>query len=298
MFIRFLAAVLVGIGVAVLVIFALEKQQPSDKPAPVNADAPKPDKQPPPRAEPRKVKLKVLMPQADAELRIDGKDVLGEGGERETTITVEKPRTVQIETLWELNSYTKKKRLGQAKLDDQPVVVVDLREANPDSPDKIEVEFIPTPDEVVAEMCKLAKVGPEDVVFDLGCGDGRMVLKAVSQFKAKQGVGIDLDPMLLKGCRAAAEKAGVAERVEFRQGDVLDIKDLSRATVVLLYMGDDINLRLRPILQKTLKPGARVVSHAFGMGDWQPTRTEVVDSKEQGRCTLHLWVIGAGKPAP
>jgi hypothetical protein len=122
-----------------------------------------------------------------------------------------------------------------------------------------------------------------------------MVIMAVKDFGAKRGVGVDIDPKLVKECKENAVKAGVADRVEFRKGDVLKIDDLSDASVVLLYMGDDINQRLAPILRKSLKPGARVVSHRFRMGDWEPTKEIRVNGKNGGEYTLLLWVIGAEK---
>jgi ribosomal protein L11 methylase PrmA len=137
----------------------------------------------------------------------------------------------------------------------------------------------------------MAKVGPKDVVYDLGCGDGRMVIIAINKFGAKRGVGVDLDPERIKESKENAEKYKVADKVEFRVGDVLKIKDLRDADVVLLYMGDDINLRLRPILKQTLKPGARIVSHRFTMGDWKPQRTITVNEEGEDY-HLHLWRIG------
>src|SRR4029077_9897184 len=114
----------------------------------------------------------------------------------------------------------------------------------------------------------------------------------------KKGVGVDLDedkanPDLIKKCRARAKEAGLTEKqIEFRKGDVLKVKDLSYATVVLLYMGDDINNRLKPILKKTLKPGSRVVSHRFLMGeDWKPAKTETINSSAGYPCDIHLWEI-------
>src|SRR5262249_33420480 len=133
----------------------------------------------------------------------------------------------------------------------------------------------------------------EDVVYDLGCGDGVLVVTAVQKFHAKRGVGVDLDPKRLREARANAKRAGVEAKVEFRQGDVLKVKDLSEATVVLLYMSDDLNQLLRPILQKQLKPGARIVSHRFTMGDWKPDKTEMVDIEHDipEEKLIHLWTI-------
>ena len=113
---------------------------------------------------------------------------------------------------------------------------------------------MPTPDDIVAAMCKLGKVGPNEVIYDLGCGDGVMVVMAVEKFGARRGVGVDISKTMIEKSKEKAKEHGVADKVEFRVGDVLKVKDLSDADVVLLYMGDDINNRLRPILKKTLKP--------------------------------------------
>ena len=156
---------------------------------------------------------------------------------------------------------------------------------------RLDAPYVATPYEVVDEMLSLAKVGRQDIVFDLGCGDGRIVLAAVADFKAKKGVGVDLDPDLIKESKANAKKRGLSDRVQFRVGDVLKISDLKDASVVMLYMGDDVNLRLRPILQKTLRPGSRIVSHRFGMGDWEADRTETFVGEDGDEYTLLLWTI-------
>jgi cyclopropane fatty-acyl-phospholipid synthase-like methyltransferase len=174
-------------------------------------------------------------------------------------------------------------------------IAVDLTKKAPGDSEDIKPIYVPTPQKVVEEMCKLAKVGKDDVVYDIGCGDGRLVITAVKQFKAKKGVGIDIRAELVKKCKDNAKKAGVDDRTEFRAADALKIKDFSEATVVLLYLGDHLNLALRPTLRKTLKPGARVVSHRFLMGDWKPDRTVELRAKnlsdELDDYKLHLWTI-------
>jgi ubiquinone/menaquinone biosynthesis C-methylase UbiE len=147
-----------------------------------------------------------------------------------------------------------------------------------------DVPYVPTPDAVVEKMLEVAKVGPRDVVYDLGSGDGRIVITAAKKYRAR-GVGIDIDPQRIKEAQDNARKAGVADRVEFRQGDLFqaDIKD---ATVVTLYLLSSVNLQLRPKLLAELKPGTRVVSHAFQMGDWKPAEVHRVD-----RTSVYYWVI-------
>lgn len=150
--------------------------------------------------------------------------------------------------------------------------------------------FIPTPDDVVERMLALARVTKDDVVFDLGSGDGRIPIAAARKYGAR-GVGIELDPKLVDISRAAAKAAGVDRLVEFRVGDVFT-SDLSSATVVTLYLLSSANQALRPKLQKELKPGARVVSHAFSMGTgWAPDAVDQFVSARGDEVTLYLWRV-------
>jgi uncharacterized protein (TIGR03000 family) len=245
------------------------------------------------------IALKVSLPQKDAKLWVDGEEMPGEGEER--TLTV-KPIVgsdhLLVKTLWEPNNYTKITRQYKVSIKaGAKELQQDLREPNPQQKDDIVVRYVPTPQAVVDDMCKMAQVGPKDVVYDLGCGDGRMVITAVKKFAAKRGVGVELDPELVQKSKDNASKEEVSDKVEFRKGDVLKVKDLSDANVVLLYMGDDINKRLKPILRKTLKPGSRVVSHRFLMGDdWKPDRTITV-THDNEKYDVHLWTIKAPEPA-
>ncbi len=152
------------------------------------------------------------------------------------------------------------------------------------------VLFVPTPSEVGLEMLKLAGVTSNDVVYDLGSGDGRLVIAAAQLFGAR-AVGVELDAKLVQDSREAAVKAGVADRVTFIWGDLFQV-DLRPATVVMLYLTADMNLKLRPRLLADLKPGTAVVSHAFDMGDWAPDRSVRVYSAEGAR-RLNLWIIPA-----
>jgi SAM-dependent methyltransferase len=147
-----------------------------------------------------------------------------------------------------------------------------------------DVPYVPTPDQVVNGMLEIAKVGPKDVVYDLGSGDGRIVIAAARKHGAR-GVGIDIDPDMIKQARENARKAGVAGRVEFREGDLFKA-DIGEASVVTLYLLPRVNLELRPKLLAELKPGTRIVSHGFDMGDWQPAATRRV-----GTSTVYYWIV-------
>ena len=147
--------------------------------------------------------------------------------------------------------------------------------------------YVPTPDDVVDRMLQIAAVGKEDLVYDLGCGDGRIVIAAAKKYGAR-GVGVDIDPQRIAESQANAKKAGVEHLVTFELQDAMKV-DLSKATVVTLYLLSTSNMKLRPMLTKQLKPGARIVSHAFAMGDWEPAKVEQFnDSRGIGR-TLYLW---------
>jgi len=149
-----------------------------------------------------------------------------------------------------------------------------------------DVPFVPTPEPVVREMLKLAKIGKDSLVYDLGSGDGRIVIMAAKEYGAR-GVGVDIDPERIADGRANAKRAGVEDKVKFIEGDLFKV-DLRPATAVTLYLLPDINVRLRPKLMKELRPGTPVVSHAFDMGDWEPEVTKTVDG-----ATVYLWHIPA-----
>ena len=240
--------------------------------------------------------LKVIMPSYSAELKIDGKKLDKPGFERifkipEDIILPAGKDSIELVATIRPNNYTLITRTRKVSLAGGADIVVDLGKEDARQPDRIFIRFLSTPPDIVEAMLKLGRVGPKDTVYDLGCGDGRMVIDAVGLYGAKRGVGIDLDPERIKQSKENARAAGVADKVEFRQGDVLDIKDLSDADVVLLFLGQDINLALRPLLQKTLKPGARVVSSYFSMGSWKPDRTELVLGEDGNEYPLHLWII-------
>ena len=148
-----------------------------------------------------------------------------------------------------------------------------------------DVIFVPTPDTVIAAMLKAAGVNKNSVVYDLGCGDGRIVVAAARDFGAR-AVGIDIDPVRIKEANENAKKAGVTDRVKFIQGDLFTA-DIKEATAVTLYLLPSLNVKLRPKLQAELKPGTPIVSQAFDMGDWKPEQTISVDGR-----TVYLWHVG------
>jgi SAM-dependent methyltransferase len=149
-----------------------------------------------------------------------------------------------------------------------------------------DVIFVPTPQSVVDAMLRLAKVTKDDVVYDLGCGDGRIVITAAKQFGAR-GVGIDIDPARVKDSLANTLAAGVTDRVKILQADIFaDSTNLSEATVVTLYLLPSLNVKLLPKLRRELKPGTRIVSHNFPIGEWEPERTIEVDGR-----TIYYWTM-------
>ena len=154
----------------------------------------------------------------------------------------------------------------------------------------IQTPYVTTPLDVVHQMLQVAGVRKTDVLYDLGCGDGRIVIAAARKFGAR-GVGIDLNPERIREARDNARQAGVSHLVEFRQGDLFDA-DLSEATAVALYLLPTVNLELRPKLLRELRPGARVVSHSFDMGDWKPDRVLTARGTK-----IYFWIVRSAKKA-
>ena len=147
-----------------------------------------------------------------------------------------------------------------------------------------QVPYVPTPQPVVDAMLKAANIKSSDILYDLGCGDGRIVITAAKRYGAR-GTGIDNDPERIKEANDNAKKENVTAKVNFVEADLFKT-DFSKATVVTLYLLPDINMKLRPILLKQLKPGSRIVSHAFDMGDWKPEQTLDVGGK-----TVYVWTV-------
>ncbi len=169
---------------------------------------------------------------------------------------------------------------AQAPLDDKPL----------DAP------YAPTPERVVATMLEMAGVTRNDVLYDLGSGDGRIVITAATRFGAA-GVGIDLNPKRIRDAEVNARDAGAAHLVDFVLGDIFDA-DLSPATVVTLYLLPDVNRRLLPKLLSELRPGTRIVSHNYGLGDWPPTRHRTIEVRGT-KHEVYLWIVPTpGSPSP
>jgi len=159
--------------------------------------------------------------------------------------------------------------------------------AQAQAPLELDVPYVPTPREVVSRMLEMADVQPADFVVDLGSGDGRIAIAAVRERGARGAMGVDIDPERIAEARANAERAGVADKVEFRRQDLFDT-DLSRASVLTMYLLPDVNLKLRPRILDELPPGTRVVSHAFTMRDWEPDASASVDGR-----SIYLWIVPA-----
>lgn len=212
-------------------------------------------------------RLSVTVPQEDAELSVNGEPRTGSGLVRDVVITPRSPGVTeaQVTVSWQPNTYTVLTRRATVRIAAGATAALDLSQDSPG--DSALIRYVPTPSYVVAEMIALAGVTKSDVVFEPGCGDARLTI-------------------------AAVKAAGLGKRIEIRRGDALAIPDLSEASLVFLYMGDEFNRLIRPILQRQLKVGARVVSHRFTMGDWVPDQTVSLPD-EGGNTDLHLWTITA-----
>ncbi|MGH9817070.1 MAG: SAM-dependent methyltransferase [Candidatus Acidiferrales bacterium] len=170
------------------------------------------------------------------------------------------------------------------------VVSAEAMQAQTAETKKPDVHYVPTPPEVVEEMLKMANVHKGDVLYDLGSGDGRIVIAAAKKFGVR-GVGIDIDSERIREAEANAKAAGVTKLVKFRQEDLFEA-DIHEATVVTLYLLERLNEQLRPKLLRDLKPGTRIVSHAFRMGDWEPEKSAEVNGRR-----IYMWTVPAKRAA-
>jgi uncharacterized protein (TIGR03000 family) len=235
--------------------------------------------------------IRVIVPDDDAELSFENEVTKTTGTIRDfETPPLEPGRAYQytFSVKWAPNNYTTitRKRTISFKAGESITVDLTIDASN----DRAQIRYVPTPDFVVDAMIRLARIRSDDVVYEPGCGDARITIAAV-RAGARRGVGIDLDAERVAESRTNVRGAELDDRIEVRAGDALDIKDLGEASVVFLYMGDEFDLMIRPLLWKQLKVGARVVSHRFTMGDWTPDETVHLDQGDAGEYRVHLWTI-------
>jgi uncharacterized protein (TIGR03000 family) len=246
--------------------------------------------------------IKLLIPEKPTrtEVTIEGKKQdepadVKDGVRVFTTPDLEPGKTYQykIEAVIVPNNYTRITRVREVSFKAGETVEVDVRKEDPKNKDKVFVRWVPTPDDIVDKMCEMAKVTKDDVVHDYGCGDAVMLIRAVQKFGAKKAWGNEYDPKILADAKAKIKDAKLEDKITVAQGDInkMTEKDVADATVVLLYIGDNLGEKLSPLLQKGLKPGARIVSHRFTLGDWKPTKTTEVTGMDGDQYTLHLWVV-------
>jgi uncharacterized protein (TIGR03000 family) len=243
--------------------------------------------------------IKITLPEShykETVVKVDGAELKGTGTTRTFTTPALEPGKdykFKVEALIEPNNYTKITRPREVTVKAGDEVKLDLTTEDKKL-DKIVVRWVPTPNDIVDKMCEMANVTKDDVIFDPGCGDAIMLIRPVKKIGAKKGLGIDIDPKMVKVAQEKAKAEGVADKVVIKEGDILNEKDMAmaaEATVVLVYIGDDLGARMSPVLQKLLKPGARVVSHRFHLGDWKPDKTIKVTGEDGDEYTLHLWVV-------
>lgn len=241
--------------------------------------------------------IKVTVPQDDAEVKLNGTVVKGTGTTRELKIADLKDGQeykYTVSAMWAPNNYTKITRTRTVAVVGGKAAAVDLTKVDPKQPDDVVVRWVPTPQDIVEKMIDLAGVTKDDVVYEPGPGDGRMLITA-AQKGAKKCVGIEFDEKKTLEAQAAVKRAKLEDRVSIRQGDALKVKDYGDATVILLYMGEQFNLALKPLFDAQCKPGTRIVSHRFRMGDWAPDKTIHVKGLDGDDYELHLWVIKGKK---
>jgi uncharacterized protein (TIGR03000 family) len=240
-----------------------------------------------------KSKLKITVPQDDAKLQIEGKDTKPTGVTREfetPELEVGKLYEYSFSVTWEPNNYTKITRTKNIEFKGGDDIVVDLTKQDAKNPDKAVVRWVPTPDDIVDEMIKLAGVKDGDIVYEPGPGDARVLIASVKK-GAKKAVGIEIDAKKVAEAKENVAKAKLEKQITIIEGDALKDRDYSEATVVMLYMGNEFNNLLRPILEKQLKPGTRIVSHRFVLGDWAPDKTITVTGLDGDEYKLHLWTV-------
>jgi uncharacterized protein (TIGR03000 family) len=277
------------LALAALALLALPAARAGDeKPDPKKPDAKPPDAK---KAETKEAVIRVLIP-VSASLTIDRTQTRQTGSERRFVtppLRTDRKFTYTLTATWD-DFGLSVKRMAVATVRGGKETVVDLRPGSPDASSS-QVIYVPTAQQVVDKMLELARVTDKDTVFDLGCGDGRLVVTAAKKYGAG-GVGIDIDPERVKESRANVRKAKVGKLVEIRQGDALKVPDLSRATVVVTYMLPEFMRKLEPILREQLKPGTRIVAHDFPLPNWKPQRrVQIPGLTGLHSHTLYVWTV-------
>jgi uncharacterized protein (TIGR03000 family) len=223
-------------------------------------------------------RISVTVPRDDTELLMNDKPIASTGATlrnfESEPLEPGKEYDYSFVARWSPNNYTVITRSTTVHFRAGDGVIVDLTKEDPN--DRARIRYVPTPDAVVAEMIAVARIGPNDVVFEPGCGDARITIAAVKA-GAKRGVGVDIDQERVDESTLNVKAAGLADTIDIRLGDALDIKDFSDATVVFMYMGDEFGHLIKPILQRQLKVGTRIISHRFKLGDWTPDQTVTVE---------------------
>lgn len=250
--------------------------------------------------------IKLLIPELPTKtfLKVDGKEVdiaaTKEGDRMFITPQLEPSTTYtyKIEAKIVPNNYTEIFRIRNVVVKAGEELTLDLAKKDETIKDDVRVRWVPTPESVVRDMCELAKIGKEDTVMDPGCGDAIMIITAVRDYKAMKGKGTDIDQDKVKESQKSVEVAGLKDKIMIKEGNALKLtaEDLGDVTVLMLYMGNDLNSRLRPLLWEHMKPGTRIVSHRFIMDDWKPDKTIKVNHEDEfeesiEEFTLHLWTL-------
>jgi protein-L-isoaspartate O-methyltransferase len=233
-------------------------------------------------------------------VKVDGEEtvlpVSKSAGRHEIGLDLDDERpTLTLELSFWPVAYSNTIRTRKITLEKKPVTTVDFRVEDPEQPDEYRAIFFETAESLLWAIMDLGEVNENDTVLDIGCGDGRLVLAALQKRKAKAGHGVDIDPELVELCKKNAAKAGLSEKTQFREENALKMTDVSYASFVFLYLGEDLSAKLQPLLQKTLKPGSRVVSLDFPIGDWQPDTVRKVTAKNnhgrQQTFSLYLYRV-------
>src|SRR5262245_974286 len=250
--------------------------------------------------------IKILIPESPTKvaLKVEGQDLADndkaakEGMRVLVTpdLEVGKVYAYKVEATIEPNNYTKIVRTREITFKAGDEITLDIRKKDDKIADNVLIRWVPTPRIVAKDMGELAKIGMNDVVMDPGCGDCIMLITAVEEFKAKRAVGTDIDPKMVKTGQDAVKTAKLEDKITVKEGNALKLgaEDLKDVTVVMLYMGNELNIRLRPALWEHLKPGSRVVSHRFIMGDWKPDKSITVTREGDYGVedfTLHVWTV-------